>query len=513
MRILFMTRYSIYMFAIIISFLAGCSQTDDGTEHHDPPDGSVTVWTSKTELFMEHPALIAGDEIRFAVHLTWLSDFKPVNEAKLTLEFITADGSRLVASADTPTSPGIYRPVMSFDSPGIYDLTVIVDGRSKDTLHVGEIKVFATAEEVPPEDPTQEEPLITFLKEQQWKIDFRTEPAVLGSISGTVRAACEIVPRLNSEAIVTAPFTGIIPAEENQRLPVVGQQVGSGARLAVMIPSAETPGGNENFLSRFVDAETDLSLADKEFERAKHLRSIDGISDREYQETEAEYKRAYATFHTLSKYAHPNSADQFPTSFTLNTPLSGTIVEAHVVPGKQVNAGDPLYRIINTSSVWIRADVASTEVGRLAQPRRAWLRLAGIDETFEVNERNGTLVSIAPAIDPMTRTFPVIFEVRNPERTLRIGMFGEIIIATGRTIDGLVIPISALLEEEGRYSVYVHVEGEGFAKRDVVLGERNGDYVEVRSGISEGERVVTEGAYQVRLASFSSQLPAHGHEH
>jgi membrane fusion protein, heavy metal efflux system len=508
-----MTRYRMYMFAIILLFLACCSRSDEGTEHHDPPGRSVTIWTSKAELFMEHPALIAGDEIRFAVHLTWLSDFKPVNEAQLSLEFITADGSRLVASVDTPTSPGIYRPVITFDRPGIYELIMIVDGRSKDTLHVGEIKVFATVEEIPPEETMQGEPLITFLKEQQWKINFRTEPAVHGSISGTIRAACEIVPRLNGEAILTAPFTGIIPAEENQRLPVVGQQVGSGVRLAVMIPSAETPGGNENFLSRFVDAETDLSLAEKEFERAKHLRSIDGISDREYQEAEAEYKRAYASFHTLSKYAHANSVDQFPNYFTLNTPLSGTIVEAHVVPGKQVNAGEPLYRIINTSSVWIRADVVSTEVGRLAQPRRAWLRLAGIDETIDVNVDNAKLISIGTAIDPMTRTFPVIFEVRNPEEKLRIGMFGEISIDTGQTMDGLVIPVSALLEEEGRYSVYVHVEGEAFAKRDVVLGEQNGDYVEVRSGLSEGERVVTEGAYQVRLASFSSQLPAHGHEH
>lgn len=508
-----MTRYRIYSLAFILSLLAGCSQTDDGTEHHEPPGGAVTVWTSKAELFMEHPALIVGNEIRFAFHLTWLSDFKPVNEAKLTLEFISADGFRLVISVDTPTSPGIYRPVVSFDRSGIYDLTMIVEGRSKDTLHVSEIMVFTTAEEVPPEEATQGEPLITFLKEQQWKIDFRTEPAVQGSISGTVRAACEIVPRLNNEAILSAPFTGIIPAEENQRLPVVGQQVRSGARLAAMIPSAETPGGMENFLSRFVDAETNLALAEKEFERAKHLRSVDGISDREYQIVEAEYKRAYTTFQTLSKYAHANSVDKFPDSFTLNAPLSGTIVEAHVVPGKQVNAGEPLYRIINTSSVWIRADVVSTEVGRLAQPSRTWLRLAGIDETFEVNERNGKLVSIATAIDPLTRTFPVIFEVQNPEETLRIGMFGEISIATGRTMDGLVIPVSALIEEEGRYSVYVHIEGEAFAKRDVVLGERNGDYIEVRSGLSEGERVVTEGAYQVRLASFSSQLPAHGHEH
>jgi multidrug efflux pump subunit AcrA (membrane-fusion protein) len=69
------------------------------------------------------------------------------------------------------------------------------------------------------------------------------------------------------------------------------------------------------------------------------------------------------------------------------------------------------------------------------------------------------------------------------------------------------------MEEEGRYSVFVHSEGESFVKREVTLGAREKDRVEILKGLEEDERVVTVGAYQVRLASMSSQLPAHGHEH
>ncbi len=509
-----MANYCFCSFAFVISLLAGCHHSHEETEAQHASGGSVTIWTSKTELFMEYPALIVGQEIRFAVHLTWLSDFKPVTDGTLSLVFASTDGARHTTVADKPTSPGIYRPTTTFDRPGTYHLTMIIDGVSRDTLHVDGLHVFASVADIPPDEkPSTGEQLVTFLKEQQWKIDFHTEPVVRKPMSGSVRAACEIVPRLNSEAIVSAPFTGTIPLEENQSLPVVGQQVGLGARLAIMIPSAEPPSGIENFSSRFIEAETDRALAEKELERAKRLRAIDGVSEREYQEAETTFKRADATYQTLNKYVHSNRSGQSPNSFTLSAPLSGTIVEAYVVPGKQVNAGEQLYRIINTSMVWARANVASTEIGKLARPRRAWLQIAGANEAIELNERNGRLVSIATAIDQTTRTFPVIFEIRNPDGKLRVGMFGEINIATGRETEAIVIPESALIEEEGKFSAYVHVEGEAFAKRELTLGERNGAHVEVRNGLSEGERVVTVGAYQVRLASLTSQLPAHGHEH
>lgn len=462
---------------------------------------------------MEYPALITGQEVSFSVHLTWLWDSKAVTEGTLSLEFTSSDGSRQITSANKPSSPGIFRPTIVFDRAGSYRLTMIIDGTLLDTLHVDGLNVFASASEIPPEEVEPGEQLIKFLKEQQWKIDFRTEQVVRKRISGTVRAPGEIVPRLNNEAIVSAPFSGIIPVEENQNLPVVGQQISKGERLAVMVPSAETPSGIENFFSRFIEAETERALTEKEFERAKKLRAIDGISEKEYQEAEAAFLRADATYRLLSRYVQSKEGGQSLDAFVLRAPLSGTIIEANVVPGKQVNAGEQLYRIIDTRSVWVRASVASTEIGWLANPRRAWLQLAGVSEPIEINEHNGNLVSIAKAIDPMTRSFSVIFETRNPEGKLRIGMFGEITIATRKEKEALVIPESSLIEEEGRFSVYVHVEGEGFSKRDVTVGDRNGNYVEVRSGIIEGERVVTVGAYQVRLASLSSQLPAHGHEH
>ena len=79
--------------------------------------------------------------------------------------------------------------------------------------------------------------------------------------------------------------------------------------------------------------------------------------------------------------------------------------------------------------------------------------------------------------------------------------------------DALVIPVSSLIEEQGNFFVYVQAEGESFQKREVQLGANDGINVQVLSGVSEGERVVTKGAYQIKLSSMSGTMPAHGHEH
>ncbi len=77
----------------------------------------------------------------------------------------------------------------------------------------------------------------------------------------------------------------------------------------------------------------------------------------------------------------------------------------------------------------------------------------------------------------------------------------------------LVIPSSALLEEKGVFYAYVQTQGESFQKRELKTGASDGKNVQVISGIAEGERVVTKGAYQIKLSAASGTLPAHGHEH
>ena len=92
-------------------------------------------------------------------------------------------------------------------------------------------------------------------------------------------------------------------------------------------------------------------------------------------------------------------------------------------------------------------------------------------------------------------------------------MFADVAIETERADDLVAIPESAIVEEDGRPTAYVLLDGESFQKRDLELGIRDSGYVQVKQGLKEGERVVTKGAYAIRLASVSSVIPAHGHAH
>ncbi|MFO7614699.1 MAG: efflux transporter periplasmic adaptor subunit, partial [Bacteroidales bacterium] len=84
---------------------------------------------------------------------------------------------------------------------------------------------------------------------------------------------------------------------------------------------------------------------------------------------------------------------------------------------------------------------------------------------------------------------------------------------TGRKEQALVVPLSSLIEEQGQYFVFVQTGGESFVKRQVELANNDGVLTEITSGLSVGERIVTKGAYQIKLAAMSGDLPLHGHTH
>jgi membrane fusion protein, heavy metal efflux system len=122
-------------------------------------------------------------------------------------------------------------------------------------------------------------------------------------------------------------------------------------------------------------------------------------------------------------------------------------------------------------------------------------------------------VSTSGSLDTVSRTVSMIFEAKNPPEGLMIGSHVKAYIRTQKSKKTSVIPMSALVDEDGKMVAYVQTEGEAFEKRELTLGIREGNLIQVLSGLQAKEYVVTEGAYSIRLMSVSSQLPAHGHAH
>jgi RND family efflux transporter MFP subunit len=185
------------------------------------------------------------------------------------------------------------------------------------------------------------------------------------------------------------------------------------------------------------------------------------------------------------------------------------VAERNIAPGSRVEAGTPLFRIVDPTVVWLRTNVPAERAAQVGAGSGASFRLPGYERAYAAP----WLVSIGSVIDPQSRTVPIIYEVPNADGTIKVGSTATADIRTNRREQGIVIPTSAILDEDGRAIAYVQAEGERFEKRELAVGGSERGLTLVRSGIKEGERVVTGAAYQVRLASLSTSVPAHGHEH
>jgi membrane fusion protein, heavy metal efflux system len=164
---------------------------------------------------------------------------------------------------------------------------------------------------------------------------------------------------------------------------------------------------------------------------------------------------------------------------------------------------------VDPSVVWLTVNVPAGAAGTVSRNSMATFSTEGGSDNFPARR----IVSVGSVIDPVSRTLPIIYEVSNPTGAIKIGANARALVRTGGRTEGVVIPATAVLDDNGRAIVFVQAEGERFERREVVIGGRDGDLVLVRSGVRAGERVVSGAAYQVRLASLSTAVPAHGHEH
>lgn len=505
MRLTYLRSGSVMTATLTVLLLGGCGRGDTqegvATGAPKPAGGAVTLWTDSTELFMEHPALIVGAPDKFAVHLTDLTDFAPLRSGRVTLRFEPRGGGEaVVVTQETPRSPGIYGPAPEFKRAGAYDLTITVESpQTRDTISVPDLRVYASAEEAP-KDEGGEDAGISFLKEQQWKTPgFATAFAATGRVTESFHATGQIVPAAGRMARVSAPVAGVVEASGLTRSPAPGQRVTRGQVLAVLTPALGEGG------SAYAQARAEIREAQDEHARAQRLYAVEAVPERRVHEAEI---RLTAAREALAGFGGAAAA-RADGRIAIRAPLAGVVASRSLAPGSRVDAGAELFTVVDPTVVWVEANVPANHAARVSATGKATFRVPGSDTI----RTTGRTVSVGSVIDSVSRTVPVIYEVSNANGTLKIGMNAQVAVGTGREVEGVTIPTSAVLEEEGRPVAYVQPEGERFERRDLTLSGSSDGRTLVLSGITAGDRVVTGAAYQVRLASLSTSVPAHGHEH
>jgi multidrug efflux pump subunit AcrA (membrane-fusion protein) len=124
----------------------------------------------------------------------------------------------------------------------------------------------------------------------------------------------------------------------------------------------------------------------------------------------------------------------------------------------------------------------------------------------------GKLVAKGSAVSADNQFIPVSFEFPN-KGSFVAGTFAEVFLHTTPLADQIVIPVSALMEEQGNYYVYVQLAGESFLKKPVTIGFIDGLFVNIAAGLKAGDRVVTRGVIFIKASSQMTGTPSHGHEH
>ncbi|WP_333291279.1 efflux RND transporter periplasmic adaptor subunit [Microcoleus sp. B4-C2] len=184
---------------------------------------------------------------------------------------------------------------------------------------------------------------------------------------------------------------------------------------------------------------------------------------------------------------------------TVVAPISGTVADREITPGESVNSAEkPLMSILNDSSVFATANIYEKDLNQIQSGQKVMVKIASFpNRTF-----TGIINLIGSVVEGENRAIPVKAEIDNSDGVLKPNMFAELEILTSRTTTPvLAIPTSAIVEANGKQLVYLQ-NGNAFQAVEVTLGNTSADLIEVKSGLFEGDLIVTQRAPQLYAQSL-----------
>lgn len=478
----------------------------------------VTNWTERTELFAEYPPLVEGEHAIFAVHLTDLRDFSALTSGTAQVELTSETGGPPAVLEGGASRPGVFRSEGTVPAAGRYTMVLLVDAPGLTDRHdLGPAVVFpdqATAY-ADAQARAVDAAAITYLKEQQWVNPFTTEPAREAELQRAVRVAAAIGPVTGGEAVVSVPAAGRFTADA---LLSIGAVVTQDQVMGRLEPRLAEGGPDRATLAAAVaEASVNVDAARVELTRAERLLDERAVPARRVDEArraltvaESRLQAAEARLAQRDETLRTGGGTAAGNAFVLRAPIAGRVADVFAALGASYDEGAPLFRIVRTDEVELRAMVPVADVPSVRSVEAMALEVSGQSEPIPLSFDH---MHDSGVIDERTRALAVQFDVENRDGRLLIGQTGTVLLYTGDRQRTLAVPEAAVLTEAGRPYVFVQTGGESFARRFLEVGVRDAGLVGVISGLQLGERVVTRGAYDVQLAAVSNALPAEGHVH
>ncbi|MBI4754308.1 MAG: efflux RND transporter periplasmic adaptor subunit [Betaproteobacteria bacterium] len=361
----------------------------------------------------------------------------------------------------------------------------------KDPMGMDYVPVREGEDEAPAAGSSQ----IRISTEKVQKLGVKTEVATLRRLDKVVRAAGRVEPDERRVYAVSPKFEGYV---ERLHVNVTGQPVGRGQPLFEVYSPELVSAQREYAIA--MEGVASLGEAGAEPRAAMKQLAESSLARLKNWDISEEQVKALAGSGVARR------------TLTFRSPVAGIVTEKKAVQGMRFMPGEALYQVTDLSSVWVVADVFEQDIGLVRAGVRARVRIdAYPDRRFE-----GTVTYVYPTLKAETRTVPVRVELANPGQVLKPGMFAKVELPAARGGQVLTVPLSAVIDSGLRRIVLVQA-GEGrYEPREVKLGGRSDDFVEVIEGVKEGELVVVaanflidaESNLKAAVGGFSASAPA-----
>ena len=398
----------------------------------------------------------------------WLGARSPSASAGVA----TANGSTGAASAGGSAAP---RKLLYYRNPmGLPDTSPTP---KKDSTGMDYTAVYEGEDNVAGPDGVKQ---IRISTEKIQKLGVRTEVASMRLLGKTVRAAGRVEVDERRMYAIAPKFEGYV---ERLHVNVTGQPVVKGQPLF------------EVYSPELVSAQREYLIAMQGVQAMSQAGS--GALDGMKQLAESSLARLRNWDMPPEQIARLVKTGEAQRTITFRSPVSGIVTEKKALQGMRFMPGDALYQVTDLSSVWVVADVFEQDIGLVKTGAKAIVKITAYpDKVF-----NGTITYVYPTLKAETRSVAVRVELPNPGQLLKPAMFAQMELAVGGKSAVVTVPDSAVIDSGKRRIVLVQVNEGRFEPREVQLGARSDNYIEVREGVRAGEQVVVAANFLIDAES------------
>ncbi len=346
----------------------------------------------------------------------------------------------------------------------------------KDPMGMDYIPVYEGEQEATAGSPN----LIRISTEKVQKLGVRVEAASLRTLNKVVRAAGRIEPDERQTYTIAPKFEGYV---ERLYVNATGQTVGKGQPLF------------DVYSPELVSAQREYAIASQGVEALKGANEEAQRGMRELADSSLSRLRNWDISDEQVKTLTQSTGTR--RTLTLRSPVAGIVTEKKAVQGMRFMPGEMLYQVTNLASVWVIADVFEQDIGQVRTGAKATVRI----NAYPDKQFSGAITYVYPTLKSETRTVPVRVELSNPLGLLKPGMFAQVELPVDTKRSVLTVPTSAVIDSGTRQIILVQAQEGRFDPREVKLGARSDDRIEVLEGVRDGEMVVVAANFLIDAES------------